>query len=193
MAEDIEIQRKKDRERRRKRYAEDPAYRARQIAGGRAWKKANQEKVNANSRRKYAEDPTRELLRRYGITNADYEAMLARQNGVCAICKSKRPGEKLCVDHCHICKKVRRLLCGGCNLGLGHYKHNPELTGAATNYLKEFSCDRCCPTVPIPRRAKCGTKRNQARTPVSSPTLPTPEVPAGPLKSKPKGEGKKQG
>src|SRR3981189_154843 len=119
-------------EKRRRRYAEDPEYRARKLAADGAWKKANREKVNANSRRKYAEDPSSELLRRYGISNDDYEAMLARQNGTCAICRTKRSGEKLVVDHCHICHKVRRLLCHGCNLGLGHYKHNPDLTQAAT-------------------------------------------------------------
>jgi hypothetical protein len=103
--------------------------------------------------------------------------MLARQGGTCAICRTKPPGQKLGVDHCHICNKVRRLLCSGCNLGLGHYKDNPQLTQAATDYLKEFRCEFCCPAVPLPRERGRGTGRNSARDPVSCPTVPGPDVP----------------
>lgn len=55
------------------------------------------------------------LLRLYGITAEDYDALLAHQGGRCAICW-KPPGRiRLAVDHCHRAKKVRGLLCAYCN------------------------------------------------------------------------------
>ena len=54
------------------------------------------------------------LVETYGITQADYETMLAAQGGGCAICKGKRTGN-LDVDHCHKTGLVRGLLCRRCN------------------------------------------------------------------------------
>lgn len=60
---------------------------------------------------------------RYGITRDDFDAMLARQGNVCAICKrhpEERNGKsKWNVDHDHETGKVRGLLCSACNIGLG--------------------------------------------------------------------------
>lgn len=50
----------------------------------------------------------------YGITQADYERMLAAQGGGCAICGGKRRGN-LDIDHCHKTGRVRGLLCRRCN------------------------------------------------------------------------------
>jgi hypothetical protein len=155
-------------ERRRKRYAEDPEYRARALACNKAWYQAHKDEIRADRRRQYAESPPGRQLRRYGMSDADFEAMLARQNGTCAICHTKPPGQPLGVDHCHICNKVRRLLCPGCNLGLGHFKDDPRRTRAATAYLDEFWCSRCCPSVPLPSARRRGTARNSARVPASS-------------------------
>lgn len=61
--------------------------------------------------------------RQYGITEADYHAMLAEQGGGCGICGATNPGSKtwqvFCVDHDHITGKVRGLLCLRCNSKLG--------------------------------------------------------------------------
>lgn len=58
------------------------------------------------------------LLDTYGITEADYQALLRAQGGVCAICGGKRPGN-YDVDHDHKlgnCREaVRGLLCKRCN------------------------------------------------------------------------------
>jgi hypothetical protein len=77
-------------------------------------------------------------FRRYGLTPEEYEAMLAEQNGVCAICK--RPpiaGNSLCVDHDHMTGRVRGLLCSPCNVVLGHWGDDPQIARHAAEYLSE--------------------------------------------------------
>jgi hypothetical protein len=72
---------------------------------------------------------------RYRLSPEDYAAMLHRQKGVCAICKR---AVKLSVDHEHKKKKrVRGLLCTGCNLLLGHARENITILIAAIRYLRK--------------------------------------------------------
>lgn len=76
----------------------------------------------------------------FGITIEDYEAMAEAQGGVCAICrKTCVTGKSLAVDHCHATHKIRALLCGSCNRGLGMFNDDPDLLGAAVNYLRFHS------------------------------------------------------
>ena len=72
----------------------------------------------------------------YGITLEQYEAMLAAQNGCCAICRTS-PTEKrqLHVDHCHATGRVRALLCSPCNTQLGSFE---KLRDQATAYLAKY-------------------------------------------------------
>ena len=72
----------------------------------------------------------------YGMTLADYDALLAKQNGVCFICETKPPNQTLAVDHHHATGVVRGLLCRDCNLGVGNFKDDPHLTRRATAYLE---------------------------------------------------------
>ena len=67
------------------------------------------------------------LRRSYGLQVKDWDALFARQGGVCAICgqpetrynnKSKKT-QKLCVDHNHRTDAVRGLLCHRCNSTIG--------------------------------------------------------------------------
>lgn len=80
--------------------------------------------------------------RKYKMSAAEYEALLAIQDGVCAICgggeKVERNGRRrrLCIDHCHRSGEVRGLLCGTCNSGLGQFYDNPDLLQAAILYLR---------------------------------------------------------
>jgi len=72
------------------------------------------------------------LKRRYGITEDDFERMLARQGGLCAICRVV-PGTF--VDHSHATGQVRGILCFNCNNGLGHFGDNLVLLELAALYL----------------------------------------------------------
>jgi hypothetical protein len=60
------------------------------------------------------------------------------QVGRCAICESEfnRTDNKYHTDHCHKTKKVRGLLCGPCNVGLGMFKDNLHSLERAIKYLK---------------------------------------------------------
>lgn len=71
---------------------------------------------------------------RYGLSLAQYHALLARQGNACAICR--KAARVLCIDHCHMTGRVRGLLCRKCNGGLGFYDDDPELLRAALAYLE---------------------------------------------------------
>jgi hypothetical protein len=49
------------------------------------------------------EDATRDRLlrKKYGITLAEYDAVLQAQGGVCAVCGKPPRTRRLAVDHCH--------------------------------------------------------------------------------------------
>jgi len=83
------------------------------------------------------------LMDLYGLTQEEYEQMLMKQKGVCAICNkpqhTKRKGKllPLFVDHCHKTGKVRGLLCNACNRMLGHADDNTSVMMAGIKYLEE--------------------------------------------------------
>ena len=75
--------------------------------------------------------------RRYGLSYEDFLAMLEKQDHKCAICgchieEKERDAN---VDHNHLTKKVRELLCRLCNVGIGHFKEDSELLRKAAAYL----------------------------------------------------------
>jgi hypothetical protein len=64
------------------------------------------------------------LRRRYGITAEHFDAMLAEQGGLCAICR-EAPAQH--VDHDHKANRVRGLLCFNCNGALGQFRDREDL------------------------------------------------------------------
>lgn len=55
------------------------------------------------------------LARNFGITDEQYDAMLASQHGRCAICRNTPKKKRLHVDHDHKTGMIRGLLCSWCN------------------------------------------------------------------------------
>jgi len=76
-------------------------------------------------------------IRRYGIELDQYDRLLAKQNGACAICRGHNAnGYSLSVDHDHVTGEVRGLLCSKCNRGLGLLGDNILGLETAIKYLK---------------------------------------------------------
>lgn len=74
-------------------------------------------------------------LVQYGLTPDDYEELMCRQQGRCAICQ--RESSRLYIDHCHVTGVVRGLLCLACNVGLGQFQDDPERISRAITYLTQ--------------------------------------------------------
>jgi len=80
---------------------------------------------------------------RQGSSVEEYQILLAKQNGQCAIC-GVREGHRSCrgrecrlaLDHDHHTGATRGLLCNNCNRGLGRFKDSVTLLEAAVRYLK---------------------------------------------------------
>lgn len=77
-----------------------------------------------------------EYKRKYGITTSEYEDLLSKQGGLCAICKGTCiTGKRLSIDHDHETGEIRGLLCYQCNVGLGNFKDNKSILENAVRYL----------------------------------------------------------
>ena len=83
-------------------------------------------------------------IKSYGLTLKDYDDVLARQSGACAICGSSDPktprGGRFCVDHNHKTGEIRGLLCANCNRGIGLLGDSSEMLLTACAYLKNKNC-----------------------------------------------------
>lgn len=75
----------------------------------------------------------------YGISEDEFNLMLQKQKGKCAICGTTdwgRPSPS--IDHDHTTGKVRALLCNRCNRTLGLAEDSPELLIKMAEYLKNY-------------------------------------------------------
>lgn len=84
---------------------------------------------------KYAEQQERSLisrLRRYQLTLPMYKKLLERAKHRCEICRGR---VRLNIDHNHRTGKVRGVLCGPCNRGLGYFRDRPAYLRAALRFL----------------------------------------------------------
>ena len=107
------------------------------VAYNKAYRAKNKTKVLEIERKS-------KLKMTYGITVEQYDALLSKQDGKCAICAAKKPGGRtkmFFIDHCHSTGKVRGLLCMRCNTGLGLFLDNPKFLLNAISYLKENSSE----------------------------------------------------
>lgn len=115
----------------KKRYAEDENFRSKKLEDAKNLKIKNPEAYRRQSR-------NATLRAQYGIDIDEYDKMFQEQGGVCAICRNSAPeGKHFSIDHDHVSQKVRKLLCNGCNTGLGFFNDSPMLLDAAADYLRK--------------------------------------------------------
>ncbi len=113
------------------------------------WRRDNPEKAKATRRRNYYVNHEREKLSRrrsgfkrlYGITLEQRDQMLVDQGGLCAACaRELDPMSKTThTDHCHKSKKVRGILCHGCNQALGNVRESATTLRALIRYLEHHN------------------------------------------------------
>ena len=70
----------------------------------------------------------------FGISVEEYDALVHKQDGKCAIC-GITPKGNLHVDHDHSTGKIRGLLCNPCNSGIGLLGDDIVIMQAAIRYL----------------------------------------------------------
>lgn len=75
---------------------------------------------------------------KFGLTTAAFDALDRHQSSKCAICHLVwvEVGTPV-VDHDHVTKQVRGLLCHKCNRGLGMFLDSPQALRAAAEYLEK--------------------------------------------------------
>jgi len=79
-----------------------------------------------------------------GVTDLA-RAKEARAITECIICGDSSD-QQLAIDHDHATGAVRGALCSRCNLGLGHFRDDPELLRFAALYLEgRCACGGCTP------------------------------------------------
>lgn len=92
-----------------------------------------------------ARDLTRDkkLFRAYRVFKKDVDAQLELQGHRCAICGIHQDDvkRKFAVDHCHQTGRMRAMLCGECNFGLGKFKDDPHILTIAIAYLQVYAPD----------------------------------------------------
>lgn len=99
----------------------------------RRYVRKDKNKVKVNSRKWH-------LKRFFGMSMEDYNKFLDIQEYRCAICQielTETGKDHFDIDHCHKTGKIRGLLCGSCNKGLGCFKDDINSLESALNYLKE--------------------------------------------------------
>jgi DNA-directed RNA polymerase subunit RPC12/RpoP len=79
------------------------------------------------------------LKRNYGLSFTQYDNMRKEQDYKCAICGTKESclDRQLSVDHDHITKKIRGLLCRKCNSAIGYLHDDARLVEKALRYLEK--------------------------------------------------------
>jgi Recombination endonuclease VII len=105
-----------------------------------SYTRKNKEKKLLQDRERYRNNKdewrNQSFNRKYGIGLSQYNSMLDKQKGKCAICNCECPSNRrLSVDHSHKTGIVRGLLCIHCNQALGHFKDDPKLIRKAIDYL----------------------------------------------------------
>ena len=93
----------------------------------------NQRWCKACQRRRQRDDCRgRNIKSNFGITEAEYDALIAKG---CAICGTTEG--RMHLDHCHESGAIREALCSQCNMSLGLMKDDPVRLRAAAAYVEK--------------------------------------------------------
>lgn len=103
----------------------------------------------------------------YGITLAQYDQLLEKQQEACAVCLRKASVFKtnLCVDHDHSTGEIRGLLCTNCNRRLIGRHRDGALLHRMANYVEQGTGWF------VPEKFKTGRKKPRKRKNVQNPIL----------------------
>lgn len=84
------------------------------------------------------------LRKRYGISLDQFQAILAAQGNVCAVCRKDK--KVFCLDHNHKTLKVRGVVCLNCNLRvIGGARDQDHLLINAAEYVTNNPADLVFP------------------------------------------------
>jgi len=113
----------------------------RRRANQRAYLKNNKDSVTEKAREYASSDRGKAskrafILKKYKLSEEDYNSMFAGQGGLCKIC-GKILGTPR-IDHDHSSGKVRGLLCHSCNVGIGFLQDSASLCKIAHEYLLSY-------------------------------------------------------
>ncbi len=127
------------REKTKKRNAEYQRDREAHCAYRAEYYRKNQDSIKRKTRAYGKANALRLRLAEKGATLEQYHALVARQGGRCGVCGGPpgRGRSTYNIDHDHKTGQLRGLLCHNCNVGLGHFKDNPELLHRAAEYLHQ--------------------------------------------------------
>lgn len=81
-----------------------------------------------------AERSARRRKYEYGLEPEEFDSLLRRQRGRCAICRAPKPTD---LDHCHRTNRIRGVLCRRCNVALGGFRDHIPTLKRAILYLKK--------------------------------------------------------
>lgn len=119
-------------------------------AYARKWRQGNQQRARQlvtdyqarNPEMVFKNNRAQGLRRYYGMTVADYDSLLLKQDGRCAICLTDKPSGKngrLVVDHCHTTGNIRGLLCMKCNFMIGYASENSDTLKQGAAYIERVN------------------------------------------------------
>lgn len=98
------------------------------------WKSENRERYLEWKRGNHDKRLHYRLKAAYGLTLDDFNTLLAKQGGTCALClkpettRNRRGGvRRLSVDHDHATGRVRGLLCFRCNVAVAQFEADGSL------------------------------------------------------------------
>lgn len=121
------------------------------------WREENRDQYNEYCRQNRDSLRARgyALKRKYGITLEQYDELFEKQGGRCAVCDRHQDEFKtsLAVDHSHKTRRIRGLLCIGCNYRLVAKHEDACLLRKVAAYIEQGT-DWYVPEKPKKRRRK---------------------------------------